>query len=266
MKSCGHLSLFRHFLLLLVIVSCFSVASCATVPPKTDTLAYEMYQKNNDPIEPFNRKIFAFNLFLDHHVLRPLTWVYIQLTSPTVRRGAINFIQNLGEGVVLANDTLQGRWQLARDSFFRITINTFLGLFGVLDLAKKVGYTHHDNDFGYTLKTYNLDSDMYIVLPIIGPSTGGTVIGRAVDGLFLPTSYVGIYKGWKWGLGVSVGYSLAQAITLRAAFYDIIQQQEMTSIDFYLSTRSFYRQNRQNAFNKLNHSSAAPAQNVSQLP
>ena len=49
-----------------------------------------------DPMEPFNRKVFAFNEGVDKAVLKPVAKGYVAAVPQLARRGVTNFFNNLG--------------------------------------------------------------------------------------------------------------------------------------------------------------------------
>jgi phospholipid-binding lipoprotein MlaA len=53
----------------------------------------------------------------------------------------------------------------------RFTINSTLGLGGILDPASHFGIPRNDEDFGQTLGRWGVPSGPYVVLPFFGPST-----------------------------------------------------------------------------------------------
>ena len=63
----------------------FVLSGCATKP--TDPYELQVYEQNNDPLEPINRKIFDFNLFLDDYILNPIAKGYRFITPQFVRTG-----------------------------------------------------------------------------------------------------------------------------------------------------------------------------------
>ena len=66
-------------------------------------------------------------------------------------------------------------------SFFRVGINTIMGLGGVLDVASEMGLERHKQDFGLTLGRWGMPPGPYLVLPILGPSTVRDTLALPVD-------------------------------------------------------------------------------------
>ena len=58
-----------------IFAAAFLFAGCAT-PPKDDPEALAEFEKANDPIEPFNRVVFDFNMFVDKLIFKPIATMY----------------------------------------------------------------------------------------------------------------------------------------------------------------------------------------------
>jgi len=114
----------------LVLTPMLSLLACARVP--TDPEARAEYERNNDPAEPTNRVIFAGNLFLDRHLLKPIARGYEDLPGG-VRNSFHNFVGNLGQPEVAVNDVLQGNISRAWNTTQRFAINTTIGGAGLFD-------------------------------------------------------------------------------------------------------------------------------------
>jgi phospholipid-binding lipoprotein MlaA len=63
----------------------------------------------------------------------------------------------------------------------RITVNTFFGLGGVLDVASEMRLEKRKEDFGQTLGYWGVKPGPYVVLPILGPSTLRDTLATPVD-------------------------------------------------------------------------------------
>jgi len=156
------------------------------------------------------------------------------------REGIHNALTNLNSPVVFTNDVLQGEADKATDTFGRFVINSTVGVAGLVDIAAKMGIPGHDNDFGITLGKAGASEGSYLVLPFVGPKPPRDLVGTGVDIAFDPLTYMSwnnstLYMMVRGGLGV---------LDSRAASIDVVQQIERSSIDFYATTRSLYRQNR----------------------
>ena len=124
-----------------------------------------------DPWEPFNRRVSAFNDDLDAAIAKPVATAYKEVVPLIVRTGVHNFFSNLTDPWTAINSVLQLKPQAAVESFMRFNVNTFLGLGGLLDVASEMKIDKHVADFGQTLGHWGVAPGPYLVLPLLGPST-----------------------------------------------------------------------------------------------
>jgi len=226
---------------LVVALLALSIGACATPPEDPEERA--AYEQTNDPLEPLNRTIFDFNIFVDEYVLRPVAKAYEYLPD-LVRNSVRNFLRNLKSPVILANDIMQGEVERAGDTMGRFMFNTMVGG-GLFDPASDAGIPYHEEDFGQTLAVWGVESGPYLMLPILGPSTfrdtGGIVVDRFID----PITYWGenSSRDWPEYAGAILGFT--NAIDMRSRNYRQVEDLQETSLDFYATVRSLYRQQRQ---------------------
>jgi len=135
----------------------------------------------NDPFEDINRKVWAFNEFLDDNLAKPTAEIYTSIAPNFVEVGMSNFFRNLNELDNTANQLLQGHPMLAINDFTRFLINTTIGLGGFIDVGSMLGLERHDEDFGQTLGAWGVSSGPFLMLPIYGPSTPRSLAGRSVS-------------------------------------------------------------------------------------
>ena len=190
-----------------------------------------------DPLEPFNRTVFQFNDQLDRAVIKPVATVYRDVTPSLVRRGVTNFFGNISDIWSLANNVLQLHGTDAADSLFRVTVNTFWGLGGVLDVASEMKIPRHTEDFGQTLGRWGVETGPYIVLPVLGPSTVRDSVGTLVD---LNGNLVTRTKD----VPVRNSLSALGAVNLRANFLGTGDVLDAAALDKYTFTREIYLQRR----------------------
>ena len=134
-----------------------------------------------DPFEPFNRGALRFNDEVDTVVLKPVAIVYRDVVPALVRTGVNNFFGNLGDAWSAVNNLLQFKPRNAAENIMRVSINTVLGLGGVLDVASETGLERHREDFGQTLGRWGVPPGPYLVLPVFGPSTVRDAASLLVD-------------------------------------------------------------------------------------
>jgi phospholipid-binding lipoprotein MlaA len=210
------------------------VAGCA------DTTTPVTTSDPGDPYESWNRQVFAMNMNFDHKVLKPVAEAYVDVVPEPARDGLHNFLTNLDTPVVLANDILQGEVVLATETIGRFGLNTTVGLGGLVDVASPAGIPYHSSDFGQTLGVWGVGDDPYLVLPLLGPSNPRDFTGYVADQFMDPLAYVGIREYTYW----AIGRGAANILDERSRNLETLDELEKSSLDFYASTRSLYRQYR----------------------
>ena len=135
----------------------------------------------SDPFEDLNRDIFIFNEKLDEKILKPAAIAYRKVTPQFARSGVTNFFNNLEEIDTTINQVLQGEIKYAFNDAGRFVINTTIGLFGLIDVASKMGLERHEEDFGQTLGVWGFDSGPYIMIPFLGPSNPRDLLSRPIS-------------------------------------------------------------------------------------
>ena len=135
----------------------------------------------NDPFEDLNRNIFIFNEKLDEKLLKPAALTYRKVTPQFARTGVTNFFNNLEEIDTTINQVLQGEIKYAFNDAGRFVINSTIGLFGLVDVASKMGLEKHEEDFGQTLGVWGFDSGPYIMIPFLGPSNPRDLLSRPIS-------------------------------------------------------------------------------------
>jgi phospholipid-binding lipoprotein MlaA len=239
--------------ILAVLVPLLAVSACAT--PPTDPAGRAQYEANNDPLEPMNRQIFAFDMFVDQWLIKPFAQVYQNVVPDPGKDAVRNFLGNLHEPVIFANNVLQTEFPRAGWTAERFALNSTIGVGGVFDVASKWGIEKQSGDFGQTLYHYGVPEMFYLVLPILGPSNPRDVVGMVADGYADPFSYL----AYDYGADVAT-YSRwgAEGIDQRAANLSNLDELQKNAIDLYAEIRSLFRQHRAA---ELRHGEAAPVSN-----
>lgn len=197
------------------------------------------YVDPRDPLEPMNRKVYAFNEAVDSAVLKPLAKGYRAVTPTPVQTGVRNVFSNLDDVTEFANNLLQFKVQAAASDLMRIAVNSTFGFLGVLDIASEMRLEKHDEDFGQTLGHWGIKSGPYIVLPILGPSSVRDGVGIAVDTSYVdPVGYIEHIPSRNQTLA-------GRLIVRRADLLDAVSVLEQAALDKYEFTRDFYLERRQ---------------------
>ncbi|MCF8197338.1 MAG: VacJ family lipoprotein [Sulfuritalea sp.] len=134
-----------------------------------------------DPIEGFNRAVFAFNEGLDTAIVKPVATGYEAVLPSPVRTGVTNFFSNIEDLFIGVNNLLQGKVPEAISDLGRVVINSTIGLLGVIDFATDAGLEKHDEDFGQTFGRWGVANGAYVVVPVFGPRTVRDTVGLVLD-------------------------------------------------------------------------------------
>jgi phospholipid-binding lipoprotein MlaA len=216
------------------------VAGCAT--PPADPVALAAFRANKDPLEPLNRKVFAFNEVLDRFIFRPIAKGYVKVVPTGGRDGIRNFLANLREPVVFANDALQGEGRRATVTAGRFVLNSTIGIVGVVDVAGRHGLAKQSGDFGQTLRTWGFPEGPYLMFPVWGPSNPRDAVGSGVDIYLDPMRYIA--RRYNYPSVMSGARAFVSGIDERSRNLDALDELKRESIDYYAAFRSLYRQHR----------------------
>ena len=194
-----------------------------------------------DPWEHLNRRFFASHDKFDRRFIRPVAMAYGKIVPKFLRIGLGNFLSNLREPVVFANDVMQLRFKTAGKTVARFVANSTFGLGGTVDMAKDNGLPRHDNGFGDTLGHYGVGPGPYLYLPLTGPTDVRDLLAAVVDRAAQPVNYAQFHGRTAYLLGTGGANMLQQRIDADA---DLIKIDEMGT-DAYATLRSLYLQNRE---------------------
>lgn len=216
------------------------LAGCATPPPESDKAALAEYQQTNDPGEPTNRAIFAVNKGLDDYAIKPVAKGYQHIPSP-VRKSIRSFLTNMHEPWTFLNEVMQGEIKRSGVTLGRFCVNTTAGVLGLFDLMDNKLGPAHEEDFGQTLAVWGIGEGPFVTLPVLGPSNPRDAIGTAVGYLADPASLALALVVPPYGMA---GITVVGGIDKRENYLKELDEVERTSLDYYASLRSLYRQKR----------------------
>ena len=168
----------------------------------------------DDPFEEYNRKVWAFNEFLDDNFAKPTAEIYTSFTPDFIEVGITNFFRNLNELDNTANQLLQGKPLLAINDFSRFLINSTIGLGGFIDVGSRFGLERHDEDFGQTLGVWGVGSGPFLMIPLYGPSTPRGLAGRSVSSVLSGTFAIE-------ETDVRIGITALDALETRARYLEV---------------------------------------------
>jgi len=237
----------------LVLALFLWLSGCAT--PPTDPDARAAFEEANDPLEPTNRAIFDFNVALDDHIVKPVAEAY-RVVPEDVRKGLHNMIVTVHAPVLFGNYLMQADPDSAADTVLRFLINITAGVGGFFDVASLVGVPSHDTDFGVTLAKWGVGEQFYLMLPLFGPSNPRDAIGLGVDSLMDPVGYFATL--WE-----DVGRFAFEGIDKREPLIEPLDEIRRTSVDYYATLRSLYRQRREDQIRSGKGGANFPAPSIS---
>lgn len=221
---------FRHCFLTLV-VAVLLIGCAATGDPAND---------DADPLESYNRAMFAFNEAADRAIFKPVAQAYQAVLPDPVIASVGNFFSNLNDVIVLVNNVLQFKFHDAVMDSGRIVLNTTFGLGGLFNVASRMELPKHNEDFGQTLGYWGIGEGFYFVLPFLGPSTLRDTVGLAGDFMISPIDWMTDSDTVEWSLwGLNIINRRAGVLRIERAFAD-------AQIDPYAFRRSAYLQQRRN--------------------
>ena len=242
------------------IIITFLISTMLSFSVSAGTDGENNLSKNSKPVkdcfEGLNRATFSLNQGLDRIIFKPAAKGYRSLPS-AVRTGTGNALTNLSSLITIPNNILQGEFKTAGVNTGRFAINTTIGVLGIFNMAKKMGFTEYEKeDYGQTLGVWGVGEGCYLVIPVLGPSTIRDTAGSFVNILGGDPYYNASSHGNNEFLSRSqfMTTKVLTGIDFRAKNLDTIDNLEKNSLDFYASVRSLYLQDRKRKIANINAS------------
>lgn len=223
----------RRLLGATLVVLAGLASGCATIPADSGT-------DPRDPLESVNRQIFEFNEGVDTVLMRPLAEAYVAILPAPVRDCLSNSFSNLREPSTALNNLLQGKPAEAFSDTCRFAINTTIGLLGCFDVATRMGFERHQEDFGQTLGVWGAAAGAYLVVPVFGPSSVRDAIGIYGVETFLDVNF------WIDNVPLRNSILFTRLINQRAQLLDADKLISEASLDKYRFVRDGFLQRRRN--------------------
>lgn len=193
----------------------------------------------NDPLEKYNRFMFAFNNVIDKIIIVPAAATYRYALPKWIQAGVENFTSNILSPISAVNYALQGDPSRTFKTIFRFLFNSVFGFFGTCDVAKVAGLGEkEETSFGETFKKWGAKPGPFIVLPIFGPTSMRGAFGKIPDSFIMPVAEISLMKYRKpdrrrW---VYIIYA-TDMLAARARLLEITRDLERASVDYYVATR-----------------------------
>jgi phospholipid-binding lipoprotein MlaA len=215
---------FRRTALALVAATAM-LAGCAVGPTK------------EDPLEPWNRQMYAVHQVVDGNVVKPIAEAYVKVVPELIRTGVSNFAGNIDDLFTGINNVLEGNGQQAGDDFGRVLLNSTFGVLGIFDLGSMMGINKDKKDFGITFGKWGVPQGPYLFIPLFGPTTVRDGSGTLVRLFVGPVGYIPDVPLRNSIYGVGYVDARAQALNAESVL-------DTAALDRYRFLRNAYLKNR----------------------
>ena len=195
--------------------------------------------ETSDPFESTNRKIFAFNTYVDENVIEPVSKQYVQKVPLIARDGLSKHLYWMSLPSTIFNSTIQLDLENTVLASAKFMLN---GLsLGFYDLDNN--QTNVDKkDFGSTLASFNVPEGPYLMLPFLGPKNTRDFSGSLFD---------------RYSLSKINSSDLDTVSQTEIPINIVVKREKLSptlssiysSSDPYIKMRSFYIQNRRGTVN-----------------
>lgn len=222
----------------------YILCSCAFLLLSTIPIKAKAADTENDPFEKTNRAIFDFNNTLDDNFFKPVAKAWREVPD-FPRKPLSNLASTAKTPVSLANAILQLNRESIGNIFAKLLINLTFGLGGLFDVAGKQEFGSIptvEEDFGQTLATWGVPEGPYVMLPVFGPSNLRDSFGIGVDAITNPLSFA--YRMNGIGLEARLSGPVVRGVSTREKYLDYVDEMRSSSLDWYATMRSLYRQKR----------------------
>ena len=229
---------FKNYNYIIIIIFCFFLFGCASKNTEVNLI------DNNDPFESSNRAVFAFNEDLDELIFKPVAKGWRKIPD-FPRKNLSNLADTASAPLDIANSILQFDIESIRLTLSRFLINMTFGIGGMYDVASTDEFGNiekRNEDFGQTLATWGIKEGPYVVLPIFGPSNIRDAVGRGMDTIFNPVTFA--FRMNNLGFEARLPQPVVSGVSTREKYMDYIDEIQNSSLDFYATMRSLYRQKR----------------------
>lgn len=203
----------------------------------------QLVKEDYDPLEPLNRKIYAFNDFFDRTIARPIAQAYNDYIPDPIQTGVFNFYSNVDDASVALNDLLQLKGQQALQDTTRLLINSSIGILGLIDFATDMGFPKHDEDLNQTLGYWGAPDGPYLMMPFLGPYNVRSLVSASLDTTYInPLYYIET-------VSVRDNLLILDFFNTRVHLLLASEMLDMAALDPYIYVRESFRQSQKSKIN-----------------
>lgn len=195
----------------------------------------------NDPWESYNRTMFEFNDTVDRYTLKPVAQAYDYVMPEFAEQRVSNFFSNLDDLGNFVHGILQLDFETAFQDLTRFIFNTTLGLGGLFEVTEDLGFLtpKHQQDMGVTLASWGVPQGPYVVLPLLGPATVRSAVGKVPDYFISPGYVIGAHTQWLGENDTEIGYGVT-ALDIIQTRAELLDLEELLIGDRYTAVRDAY--------------------------
>ena len=161
------------------------LVGCSTMP---ESMLEENTDKANQPLvednsmlDSYNEGMHSFNEAAREWVFSPIGTAIDFVLPDIVEESIGSMLENLTIPNTAINNALQAKFTQAGQDLGRFTINSTIGLLGIIDFASMMDIPKNEEDLGQTLAVYGVGSGPYVVMPILGGMTPRDMAGFALS-------------------------------------------------------------------------------------
>jgi phospholipid-binding lipoprotein MlaA len=188
-----------------------------------------------DPIQGFNRPMYTFNDTMYYYVLKPTAQGFAFILPRPSRVCLANFFYNLSMPIRALNCLFQGRGPDLGVELWRFIINSTAGIGGLFDPAGSFFHLPtYKEDTGLTFGHYGAEPGFYLMIPVLGASSGRDGTGTVFDFAMDPLTYMPV-----------PGLRLLESVIKTSLNPDEYDEIKAASLDPYIAIRNGYLQNRE---------------------
>ncbi|MGL4313940.1 MAG: MlaA family lipoprotein, partial [Sphingomonas sp.] len=195
-----------------------------------------------DPLEATNLKSYQVTEKVDKAVFAPMALGYKHAVPSPVRGGLRHLLLNLDEPIVFVNYLLQFKPGKAAETLGRFTINSTIGVAGLMDVAKNKPFhlPYRHNGLANTLGYYGVKPGTFIYLPFYGATTPRDFIGDVADRFLVPLTIGFPFNTLAFGIPATT----LRGLDRRAETDDQIRDLRANDPNPYVTTRQVYLRQR----------------------
>jgi phospholipid-binding lipoprotein MlaA len=210
----------------IIALAALFAAGCASAPNRAD------------PFEPANRVAYQVHDTFDRQLVRPFVRTYVEYAPKPLQAAISNVYNNIDDLFSGISGLLQGKWDKAGNDFGRVTLNTGMGLGGLIDIASDAGIERGEEDFGQVMGFFGVPQGPYLFIPFLGPTTVRDGTGWVIRIAVGPTGYISHVPTR------NVVYGIA-GLDIKARLLEFEDLADKAAIDRYVFIRRSYLQRRE---------------------